>query len=137
MRVVLDNSITVGWVHPDQATSYSTALLDGLGRYRPLVPALWVLEFSNTLLSLKRRHRITHEQRHAALLRAQSWKIEVDAAAPQLMALSDLADRHGLTAYDANYLDCAVKNEAHLATHDAALKKVAQALGCWFDIKSL
>ncbi len=137
MRVVLDNSITVGWIHPDQATPYSTALLDGLDRYRPVAPALWVLEFSDTLLSLKRRHRLTEEQRRASRQRAQSWKIEVDAATPQLMVSSDLSDRHGLTAYDAAYLACAVKNEAHLATQDAALKKAAQSLACWFDIKSL
>lgn len=137
MRVVLDNSVTVGWIHPDQATGYSTALLDGRLRYEALAPAVWVLEFSNTLLVLLRRKRLSDLQRQSALARAGSWKIALDTTVPHLVALSNLASEHGLTTYDAAYLDCALRNDARVATQDAALRKAAHKLDCWFDTNTL
>lgn len=133
MRLVLDNSVTVGWVHPDQATAYSTALLDAHGRYEPLAPTIWPLEFANALLLLQRRKRIGEADRIAAIARAESWKFTVDASAPRMGAISALAIEHGLTTYDAAYLDCAVRHRAKLATQDIALTKAARKLDCWYQ----
>jgi predicted nucleic acid-binding protein len=133
LRIVLDNSVTTGWVHPDQATAYSTALLDGLPRYQPVAPALWPLEFGNTMLVLLRRKRLTGPQWRSALARARTWQIELDAEPPAITGISELARSHGLSAYDAAYLDCALRTDARLATQDKALKAAARACDCWFD----
>ncbi|MFT4046151.1 MAG: type II toxin-antitoxin system VapC family toxin [Solimonas sp.] len=133
LRLVLDNSVTTGWVHPDQATAYSTALLDQLARYQPLAPTLWPLEFGNTMLALLRRKKLTEAQWRSALVRAASWKIALDTRPPEFAVLGNLAIRHGLTVYDAAYLDSALRNRVRLATQDTALKKAALERKCWFD----
>jgi len=40
-----------------------------------------------------------------------------------------LMDQHGLTAYDASYLELAVRHNLPIATSDKALSKAAQAAG--------
>lgn len=133
LRIVLDNSVTTGWVYPDQATIYSTALLDGLPRYQAMAPALWPLEFGNTMLVLLRRKKLTGTQWRSALARARTWRVELDTEPPAIAEVGELAHRHGLSAYDAAYLDCALRNDSRLATQDKGLKAVARACGCWFD----
>ncbi len=58
---------------------------------------------------------------------------DIRIAAPPLIAdfarLSELAARYRLTAYDAAYLDLALRLGLPLATLDADLKKAAQAEG--------
>lgn len=133
MRLVVDNSVTVGWIHSDQATPYAMAMLDSLVRYEALAPALWALEFSNALLVLLRRRRMTEAQRQAAQAQAQDWGIVLDTQVPRMAEISALALAHGLTIYDAAYLDCALRHHTRLATQDGALRKAATALDCWFD----
>lgn len=41
----------------------------------------------------------------------------------------ELADRHGLTVYDAAYLDLALDVDGELATLDGELRKAAEAEG--------
>lgn len=46
-----------------------------------------------------------------------------------LNSVLPLAQKHGLTAYDALYLDLAIRRSATLATHDGRLHAAAQAEG--------
>lgn len=137
MRIVLDNSVTLGWFHPQQVTEYAEAVLAGMGVNEWLVPGHWPLELGNSLWQLERRKRMVRERRLTAIHEALQLPITVLPVRFDLLRLSELAEQHDLTTYDAAYLDCAMRNNARLATQDAALKKAAQSLGCWFDIKSL
>jgi predicted nucleic acid-binding protein len=48
---------------------------------------------------------------------------------PSYDGLFDLAERHTLTAYDAAYLDLAIREGLPLASLDAALVRAARATG--------
>lgn len=133
---MLDNSVTLGWFHPQQLTEYGEAVLAGMGREEWWVPAHWPLELGNALWQLERRRRLPRDQRLRAFAEAQALPITVLAEAFDLTRLGLLAEQHDLTTYDAAYLDCALRHHARLATQDAALKKAAGKLGCWFDIKT-
>lgn len=53
----------------------------------------------------------------------------VDRGLPGLLEAIDLADRHGLTVYDALYLQLAIDVDGELATLDKDLAKAAAAVG--------
>jgi predicted nucleic acid-binding protein len=56
---------------------------------------------------------------------------EVDAPAAETVfhSTQDLCRRQGLTAYDAAYLELALRHRIALATADAALERAARAEG--------
>jgi predicted nucleic acid-binding protein len=127
---VLDASITGAWLFAEERTEGVLTLFRGLSDGPAVVPALWHTETVNLLLVAERRHRITADTGAALLDLLGGLDIETDddpsrAQGPVL----DLARRHGLTAYDATYLDLAVRRRLPLATRDAALIRAARALG--------
>jgi hypothetical protein len=65
------------------------------------VPALWLLEVGNLLLSAQRRKRITAEKRRELAGAAAQLRIKVDREPVAITALDEIAARHGLGAYDA------------------------------------
>jgi predicted nucleic acid-binding protein len=53
----------------------------------------------------------------------------VDGAVPELRKISDLAERHGLSTYDAAYLELAARHGAALLTLDKELAAAAAQAG--------
>ena len=63
--IVVDNSVAASWYLAEEA-AYSWAVLKYLEENRSvqmLVPSLWYLEITNTLLVMERRKRILREDR--------------------------------------------------------------------------
>ncbi len=92
------------------------------------MPQLWHLEVRNALLIAERRGRITAnglEERRYALRRLL---VSTDTT-PDLEGAFALARTHGLTFYDALYLELAQRRHAALATLDTALGRAAVAAG--------
>ncbi len=129
---VIDASIGIAWVHQGQATPEAADLLKQAAGGTPiLVPALWFVEMANILLVLQRRGKITAAERKAALLTIENMNLAVDdeSIRAALRAASGLAESHGLTVYDATYLEVAIRRGMGLATRDALLRKAAQSCG--------
>ncbi len=59
MPFVLDCSVTMAWVFPDEATEATASLRDSLLNESAVVPPLWPTEVGNVLLAATRRRRIT------------------------------------------------------------------------------
>jgi predicted nucleic acid-binding protein len=93
------------------------------------VPALWLLEVGNLMLSAQRRRRITAAKRQELVARAQALRLRVDREPVTMTALDALAARHGLSAYDAAYLELALRRTLPLATLDEALQKAMADAG--------
>jgi len=128
MPFVLDASVTASWCLPDERCAVADAAMDRLLDDEAIAPALWVIEVRNILVVSERRKRIEPDDSEAFLrdLARLPIRIRRDTDEP---ALLDLARKHRLTAYDATYLDLAVRTEAGVATLDRSLANAVRAEG--------
>ena len=131
MAFVLDCSLTMAWIFADEATASTERLRESLIGESAVVPALWPIEVGNVLLVAARRGRI-----HAndwPLLRAslEALPIEVDPVSVSRVwgPALELANAHGISVYDAMYLELAVRLRLPLATLDRTLGEAARAAG--------
>ena len=118
---MVDASVTAAWFLPDEATPATEAALQATAVQDVWVPALWLLEMSNLLLSAQRRKRISAEKRRELAAAAAALRIKVDREPVTITTLDEIAARHGLSAYDAAYLELALRRGLPLATRDDAL----------------
>jgi predicted nucleic acid-binding protein len=126
---VVDNSVVIGWLLPAQATAYTRRVLERVRREQIIVPSLWPVELANVMIVRKRRGAMTAAQIHAALQRVQKLRVAVDGEAVTPESLFAVGERHGLSAYDAAYLELAQRRGIPLATGDDGLKRAARAAG--------
>jgi predicted nucleic acid-binding protein len=92
---------------------------------------LWELEVSNVLLVAERRCRITQAQATHALSLLGSLPILVDPLVPKRMlaTIPTLAREHQLSAYDAAYLELALREGVAISTLDQQLERIALKCG--------
>lgn len=129
---VADASVAIGWVHPGQATIHSAAMLEAIAEGATLeVPALWPLEVANALLVLRRRRKLTEDERQAALgwLRGLPLRVDHEMASLAFSRLSEIATAHQLSVYDAAYLELAQRRRLVLGCKDDPLRKAARRAG--------
>ena len=93
------------------------------------MPYLWRLEFPNALLFAERKKRLRRDQRLEILDNAAQLFLRTDQALPDIRSLSALAERRGLTVYDASYLELALRAGFDLITLDRELADAALAEG--------
>ena len=129
---VIDSSAILGLVLPDEAGSMAAALEAVFRRRTPVfVPAHWGVEVANGVLMAERRRRLTPADAAAALNFLRQLPVTTDdgLATRAFAEVSALARQHGLTSYDAAYLELAMRRRAALATLDHALRKAATSAG--------
>jgi predicted nucleic acid-binding protein len=131
MTFVIDNSVALAWCFEDEQTAGILALLDRVIDTGAVAPQLWPLEAVNGLLTAERRGRIsrTARQRLGGFLADLPIQIDDETAGRMWSATAPLAERHGLTAYDATYLELATRLGLPLATSDTALIAAARVAG--------
>ncbi len=126
---VIDASVTMPWFFPDEATPFTEGLLDALGTRELWAPALWVLECTNVLQSAQRRRRIDANRRAEIAGELSELPVRLDPQPPGFVHLDRLAATHGLSAYDATYLELALRSSLVLVSLDARLIAAARTLG--------
>lgn len=129
---VLDCSATLPWVFGSEATKATDALLSALGEgTKAWVPALWHLEVANALLGAQRRGRIDAAGIKSFLAALARLDIKVDAETMTVAWSRSLAlaERHGLTAYGAAYLELSLRLGLPLASLDADLRRTVKRVG--------
>lgn len=131
MHFVLDCSIAISWCLVDENNDYANAILAMMPDCEAYVPAIWSLEVANTLLVAERRNRMTQEQSQLAIALLQSLLIHVDQATDSkaLSSTFALAKNEGLAAYDAAYLELAIRLKLPIATLDRRLAEAATRCG--------
>ncbi len=126
MMLVLDASALASWLMPDEAGMDLAELAES----HEVFAAPWLIwaEIRNILVVNERRGRIAAAVSDQALEMIGQLGILLDTA-PSNAAVMTLCRKHGLTAYDALYLEMALREGAVLATHDVALRRAASAEG--------
>lgn len=130
--LVIDCSITMAWLFEDEKTAKTEQVLnDIVDDIIAIVPPIWLLEVTNTLLVGQRRGRLTAAQVNHFWKMLQALSIQLDhyVSYEQTESIHNLAKTYKLSAYDAAYLHVALKNHSPLATLDKKLIAAAQACG--------
>lgn len=128
--MVLDASVALAWLFEDETDARAEAVADALGRDRTAaVPMLWYYEMANAILTAARKGRLPEDRAREYWDRVAAMPLEVDERQPGTQRMFRFAADHGLTAYDAAYLDLAAHLRCPLATLDKRLIAAAKAAG--------
>lgn len=136
MNFVLDASVTMDWILLDgkpAGRAYALKVLDAMKQAQTsaLVPVTWGLEVSNVIGKAEMKGLVTEAQSEAFLEMLEGVVVSADSATFS-KALSDtlqIARRYRLSAYDASYLELAMREGLPLATLDEDLQKAANKAG--------
>jgi predicted nucleic acid-binding protein len=119
--LVIDASIAAAWCFKEETTGYTDRVLIAVsGFFAAVAPRLWAYEISNTVLIGVRRRRITQLHAGDFLESIADLRIRLMDYVSYDPVFS-LAQNHGLTVYDAAYLDLALRERLPLASLDSAL----------------
>jgi predicted nucleic acid-binding protein len=131
MPLVVDASVTLAWCLHDEQSEYANGILETVSRDSALVPALWPIEVANGLIVAERRGRLRAAEipRLSSLLATLPIELTnatLDGALGPVLALTR---DQGLSAYDASYLELAIREGLALATVDGKLRAAAESAG--------
>ncbi len=132
--LVLDASMTLAWLLTRASPVEQHLAANCLAAVRnneAIVPDLWHVEIANVLCLYERRRILTAEASDGFLMLLNSLPIDTDDAriGSRREPIRLLARRHGLSGYDALYLDLALRRDATLATFDRRLADACRAAG--------
>ena len=129
MAFVLDASIAIAWVVPSQATPYTRRIRLQAKREPYHVPAIYAAEVTNVLVTLERRGILSEQGAEAAADVLRRLNPIVHQMSLGISELRNLANRFGLTAYDASYLALALDLRLPVACGDRPLKAALKTAG--------
>lgn len=131
MSLVLDSSVTLAWLYPDETSDAVDGVLERVAAAGAWVPSLWRLEVANSLQQALRRGRIDAAFRDESLADLAQMNIAIDHETDTYAWSTTLrlAERFTLTLYDAAYLELAQRRGLPLATLDRDLRTAGGALG--------
>jgi predicted nucleic acid-binding protein len=126
----MDCSVSASWFLKDETNEEANKILAMLKDHELVVPSIWPIEMANVLVMAERKKRITAADAARVVELFFALPIEVEAAGLQnLRVLQSLAREHGLTAYDACYLELAQRRGLPLASLDGVLNRAAKKCG--------
>ncbi len=135
MKIVLDASVALSWLLEDAGSGqkYAEAVFDTLAApsAEARVPATWGLEIANVIAKSELRGILPRERAQVflAALAAAPIVCDPETYAKTLTDTLDLSRRHRLSAYDASYLELALRTALPLATLDVELQRAATQAG--------
>lgn len=134
MKMVLDASMALSWLmaraEKPEAVLADRAF-DKVGAYGAEVPAFWFAEVANTLLVLERAGKLTDQDVTGYVADLALLGITQDEAEGGVRQgrILDLSRIYELSAYQATYLELAMRRAKVLATFDKKLADAARAAG--------
>ena len=124
--LVLDNSIVLSWCLADEDDALASRAMKLTIDHGAVVPGIWWYELRNALVVNERRGRIDAKGVRATLADLAEMRIAFDTDHDDRGVL-DLARRHGLSVYDAAYLEVAARRGLPIASLDLRLHQAAAA----------
>jgi predicted nucleic acid-binding protein len=128
---VLDASMTLSWAFEDESTPFTVAVLKFLETAHAVMPALWPFEVVNVLSAAERRGRISATDLAEFLEQLRLLPVEIEHRPATWLAqqILPLARNYHISAYDAAYLELAIRERLPLATLDDDLRRAASDAG--------
>jgi len=134
MNLIIDASMAVAWHvsrnDPNEAGIAQQAI-HAVMSGGALIPNLWFVEVANALLTAERRHVSDRQAATRFLADLDALPITVDSWSPVALRAEvlNLGRLHDLTAYDATYLELALRTNSLLATFDRKLADAYRKAG--------
>lgn len=128
-RFVLDASVVLTWCFPDENAAMAQHVAGMFKRGDTAVaPSFWPHEVLNALLVGEKRKRISKALVRNFLNDLGTLPIVLEQAPARIVfdRIQHLSREHGLTAYDAAYLDLALNGGLPLATLDEDLVRASK-----------
>jgi predicted nucleic acid-binding protein len=127
--IVIDASAFGPFVFPDEAQFEIAGLAEAVESFGAIVPQHWRLEIANMVAIGLRRNRIEPDNLDFAVDMVSAFRTEVDddTGALSMTSILPIAIKHGLTVYDAAYVELAKRRRSILATLDKAMIRAARA----------
>jgi predicted nucleic acid-binding protein len=138
--IVVDCSVLIAGLLPDEIEGQAHLILEDLrhGAALAIVPSLFYQEVSNALLMAYRRKRIDRGILWQYLDVIAILPVTVDTAAATqgntMKTVCELAEKYGLTTYDASYLELAIRLDLLLVTLDSDLYNAAVEVGVAYQM---
>lgn len=134
MKLVIDASMALAWLFErskNEEAQCADHALFAIANADARIPSLWYTEVANALLVGERRKVVTEAQVIDYLDRLAYLPLVTDNVAParQRDNVIALAREYGLTAYDATYLELALRTNSILATFDSQLINAMHQVG--------
>jgi predicted nucleic acid-binding protein len=130
MPFVLDASVVLAWLLPDEQSELAEKLIRRVADDRAFAPSLLLLEVGNALLQAQRRARVPAATRQALLDAFTRLPLSLEPiSGDSMLRAGTCAEEHGLSLYDGCYLELAAARGYPLATLDRGLIRAAQAAG--------
>lgn len=129
---VLDCSVALAWGLPDEKSRLADRFWSEMDDNGSVwVPGIFWFEIANTIVVARRRKRITDAQAGVMQDLFSRIPVRTDSQATQgaIAGLHATGTRHGLSAYDAAYLELACRRGLSLATLDGKLNRAASKAG--------
>jgi len=129
MAFVVDNSVVSGWFLASQTNAYTDGVLALMRNDTAIVPPLWEFELANVVRTAVARNILSEKDARLAISYILGLPISVDRTAVTPDRLLALALAYGLSAYDAAYLELALRHKLPIAARDGKLKNAAEKSG--------
>jgi len=126
---VLDCSVTMSWFFKDEVSNYADQVHEKLTAGSiAYVPSIWPLEVTNVFLIVERQKRIHQWEttKYQNLLRKFPIRVQPVPTNDQLDFIFQIAREYKMTAYDASYLELAIRKQLPIATLDKKIKAAAE-----------
>jgi predicted nucleic acid-binding protein len=129
--LVLDCSVTMAWCFEDECDALADAVLDAVTEVEAWVPSLWPIEVANVLLVAERRGRLSPADSARFIELVGGLPITVDDRAHEraLGPVLSTGREFDISAYDASYLELAMRLGGSLATRDDRLRTACTTAG--------
>lgn len=125
--IVVDASIAVAWILPEDQTQAAVSLLES--RHELVAVDLITVEVFGAILRATRVKRLTPNHAASAIAQFGRTSVKTQQAAGFVPEAFAIAQRHGGSVYDACYIALARSLDAPLATDDEGMAKIAEAVG--------
>jgi predicted nucleic acid-binding protein len=131
-RFVVDASVALTWCFPDENSAFAQKVAQMFKEGdSAIAPSFWPHEVLNALLVGEKRKRISVDLVRTFLTDLETLPIALQEVPAEAVfdRIQALSRAHGLTTYDAAYLDLAQSNGVPLATLDVDLIRACSKTG--------